>query len=147
LNDIIIIGIILSILYYELTEISPGGIVVPAYIAIYINQPEKVLSTILISIFTILVVNFISKYMILYGKRKFGVMVIISFLIRLIFNGSFGFISMFSSLFVSSIGYLIPGIIASDLDRQGYVKTFSSMMIVASLTKLIQILIDNGVQL
>ena len=32
-NDIIIFGIILSIIFYEITEISPGGLIVPAYIA------------------------------------------------------------------------------------------------------------------
>ena len=36
-NDIIIFGIILSIIFYEITEISPGGLIVPAYIAFYIN--------------------------------------------------------------------------------------------------------------
>ena len=34
-NDIIIFGIILSIIFYEITEISPGGLIVPAYIAFY----------------------------------------------------------------------------------------------------------------
>ena len=31
-SDIIVFGIILSILFYEFTEISPGGLIVPAYI-------------------------------------------------------------------------------------------------------------------
>lgn len=140
----IIIGIILSIIYYEFTEISPGGIVVPAYITIYMNQPERIISTILLSILTLLVVNFLSKYLILYGKRKFGIMVIISFFIRWIFSSMFVSFGVSSSLIVSSIGYIIPGIIAQDIDKQGTIRTVSSMLIVASITKLIHILINNG---
>ena len=40
-NDIIIFGIILSIIFYEITEISPGGLIVPAYVAFYINDPQN----------------------------------------------------------------------------------------------------------
>ncbi len=143
--NLVILGIILSILYYEFTEISPGGIVVPGYIALYMNQPERILSTILISIITLLVVRFLSRYIILYGKRKFGVMVIVCFFIKQIFFSWSGLLTISSALLISSIGYIIPGIIAQDIDRQGFLKTVSSMLIVASLTKLIDILINSGV--
>ena len=145
LYNLIILGIILSILYYEFTEISPGGIVVPGYIALYINQPERILSTIIISLFTLFIVNFLSKYIILYGKRKFGIMIIISFVIKLIFINIFGLLSISSTLVISSIGFIIPGIIAQDIGRQGIFKTVSSMLIVASLTQLINILLTSGV--
>lgn len=34
-NNIIILGIIISIIFYEITEISPGGMIVPGYIALF----------------------------------------------------------------------------------------------------------------
>lgn len=145
MNDLIIIGIILSILYYEFTEVSPGGIVVPAYIALYILQPEKILSTILISVFTLFAVNLLSRILILYGKRKFGVMVIISFFFRWMLYSLNGTLLLPLSLSISSIGYIIPGIIAQDIDKQGFIKTISSMLIVAILARLVFIIINNGV--
>ena len=145
LYNLIILGLIISIIFYELTEVSPGGMIVPGYIALYINQPGRVVVTILISLATLVVVNFLSKYIILYGKRKFGIMVIISFIIRLLMQSAIGYIPILPALGLSSIGYIIPGIIAQDIGKQGVLKTLSSMMIVASLTKLIDIILVSGV--
>ena len=43
-----------------------------------------------------------------------------------------------------SIGNIIPGLIASWMDRQGTVRTISVIMIIAVLTRLIIILISGG---
>ena len=83
-NDIIIFGIILSIIFYEITEISPGGLIVPAYIAFYINTPQRIIITIIAGILTFLIVKFISNHTIIYGRRKFALCIMISFMIRLI---------------------------------------------------------------
>lgn len=143
--NLIILGIIISIIFYELTEISPGGVIVPGYIALFITQPGRIIMTIFLSLATLLVVNILSNYTILYGRRKFGIMVIISFIIRLIMQMSINYLPLPDILATSSIGYIIPGIIAQDIGRQGIIKTVSSMILVASLIKLIDIIIVNGV--
>lgn len=143
--NIIILGIIISIIFYELTEISPGGVVVPGYIALFINQPGRIIMTIALSVVTLIVVNFLSNYTILYGRRRFGIMVMVSFAIRLALKMSIDYIPMPDLVLISSIGYVIPAIIAQDIGRQGIVKTLSSMILVASLIKLIDIVIVNGV--
>lgn len=143
--NLIILGIIISIIFYELTEISPGGVIVPGYIALFITQPGRIIMTIFLSLATLLVVNILSNYTILYGRRKFGIMIIISFIIRLIMQMSMNYLPLPNILATSSIGYIIPGIIAQDIGRQGIVKTVSSMILVASLIKLIDIIIVNGV--
>ena len=71
-NEVIILGIILSIIFYEITEISPGGLIVPAYIAFYLDNPQRVVITILAGILTFLIVKFISNHAIVYGRRKFA---------------------------------------------------------------------------
>ncbi len=143
--NIIILGIIISIIFYELTEISPGGVVVPGYIALFINQPGRIIMTIALSVLSLIVVNFLSNYTILYGRRRFGIMVIVSFAIRLALKLSINYMPMPDLVLISSIGYVIPAIIAQDIGRQGVVKTLSSMILVASLIKLIDIVIVNGV--
>lgn len=143
--SLIVLGIIVSIIFYELTDISPGGIIVPGYIALFFNQPERILLTIILSLLTLLIVNILSNYTILYGRRKFGLMIIISFIIRLAIEGGMSYLPLTEIVAVSSIGYIIPGIIAQDIGRQGSVKTISSMILVASLIKLIHIIIVNGV--
>lgn len=143
--DIIILGIVMSIIFYELTEISPGGLIVPGYIAIYLSQPTKILSTVILSLIVILVERLLSNYMVLYGRRRFGVMVIIGFIVRFILNLGFADVSILSLSLSSSIGYLIPAIIAQDIEKQGFIKTISSMLIVSSLVYFIDIFMVSGV--
>lgn len=143
--DIIILGIVMSIIFYELTEISPGGLIVPGYIAIYLSQPTKILSTVILSLIVILVERLLSNYMVLYGRRRFGVMVIIGFIVRFILNLGFADVSILSLSLSSSIGYLIPAIIAQDIEKQGFMKTISSMLIVSSLVYFIDVFMVSGV--
>ena len=66
INEIMILGIILSIVFYEITEISPGGLIVPVYFALYFNNPTKIFFTIFISIITYLLLKFLSNHAIIY---------------------------------------------------------------------------------
>ena len=45
---------------------------------------------------------------------------------------------------ISSIGNIIPGLIASWMDRQGVSKTISVILIIAISTRLIMIIISGG---
>jgi len=144
LHRLVIIGIILSLIYYEITEISPGGVIVPGYIAIYINQPARIISTILISLFTALLVSWLSNHVILYGRRRFGLTVVISYIINMMISNILKISPLTSIGFATAIGYIIPGIMAQDIYRQGLLKTLSSMMVVASMIKLVNILLDYG---
>ena len=40
--NVLVLGILISIIFYEITHISPGGIIVPGLLAMYINQPQAV---------------------------------------------------------------------------------------------------------
>lgn len=141
----IVLGIIISIIFFELTDISPGGIIVPGYIALFLNQPERIVFTIILSMLTLLIVNILSNYTILYGRRRFGMMIIISFIIQFIIRIIINKFLLPEFLVASSIGYIIPGIIAQDIGRQGSIKTIAAMVLVSSLIKLIDIVVINGV--
>ncbi|WP_027623943.1 poly-gamma-glutamate biosynthesis protein PgsC [Clostridium lundense] len=143
-NNIIILGIIISIIFYEITEISPGGMIVPGYIALFLDQPLRIVLTIFLSMATLYLVNFLSEYTIIYGKRKFSLMVIVSFMLKFLFKESTEVLSI-SIITTSAIGYIVPGITAQDMDRQGILKTVSSMLLVACIIKLITIVIGRGI--
>jgi len=76
------IGIAVGFLFYELVGLSPGGIVVPGYIALFIDQPLRIMVTVGIAIFTYYIVTLLSNCLILYGKRRFLSMILISFLVK-----------------------------------------------------------------
>ncbi|GAG73731.1 unnamed protein product, partial [marine sediment metagenome] len=64
------IGLVVAILYIEVMDIYPGGIIVPAYIALYLDQPFRALATVLIAFLSLYCYKFLSRYLILFGKRR-----------------------------------------------------------------------------
>lgn len=135
-DEVIIFGVLASIVFHELTQISPGGIIVPGYIALLMDDPLRVAVTVALSLLTWGAVRRLSEHVILFGRRRFAVFIIVSFLLRF----AMGFAAAEADLPVTAamvIGYLVPGILAHEIDRQGVVKTLSSMLMVAVALKLL----------
>lgn len=140
--NILILGIIISIMYYEITDISPGGIIVPGLLVMYITQPERILYTLVVALITYFLVKLLSKYIVIFGKRRFVLLIIISifvnFILHLILVGS-----SVSLLNISIIGYTIAGLIANDFFKQGIKKTIPSLIIVVGIIELIVIICNQ----
>ena len=87
----IILGIAVSLIFTELTGISAGGIVVPAYLALTVNEPSILISTLAIGLISYVAVEFgLSRFMMLYGKRKFAAFVFIALILRILLNLALG---------------------------------------------------------
>jgi poly-gamma-glutamate biosynthesis protein PgsC/CapC len=136
---ILVIGILISIIFYELTDISPGGIIVPGLLVTYINSIERVIFTVIIALLTYLIVKFLSKYVLVFGKRRFALMIIISIFLSIIFELITHVLSGYL-LSVSIVGYTIAGLIANDFYKQGVKKTLPSLAICVCLLELIVII-------
>ena len=48
------LGIVLSLIFVEVFGIAAGGIVIPGYIALQLNNPDRLIGTLLISFLTFL---------------------------------------------------------------------------------------------
>jgi poly-gamma-glutamate biosynthesis protein PgsC/CapC len=131
--ETLLIGLLLALLYTELTEISPGGLVVPGYMALYLDQPLRVLATLLVAVLALLVYRGFSRYLILFGRRRFVLMVLVGavlaqawfFLLPHVFR---------ESLELRAIGWVIPGLLAGSLERQRPLPTLASLATVSILT-------------
>ncbi len=139
MTEIIVIGIIVSLIFYELTGISPGGIIVPGIFVLYLNQIDRVIYTVIISILSVLIVRLISKYIIIYGKRRFVVFIVVSILLNLIVSLVLKTASN-QLIVISIIGYLISGIIANEMYKQSIRKTLPAIAIVVIFLQMIVIL-------
>lgn len=128
-GQVIIIGVIISLAFSYFTELSPAGLIVPGYIALNLGSPYKILLTFIVVFITLGIYKIISRFTILYGQRRFAVMVIISVCISWIIT-----LLPLPIANISVIGYLIPGIIAKECDRQGVIKTVVALAIAAGLT-------------
>ena len=64
------IGMVLSLVFTETLGVTAGGIIVPGYIALYMDDPIKIVITFLISIIVFLIIKALSNFMLIYGKRR-----------------------------------------------------------------------------
>jgi len=133
------IGIMVSFAFYEIVGLSPGGIVVPGYIALFLDQPLRISITLVVALLTYLIVIQLSNYIILYGRRRFLAMVLIGFLLKWLIEEIIVKIPI-ASIELRSIGYIIPGLIANEMRRQGIFPTLYSLAIVAVIVRLILLL-------
>lgn len=134
-DKVIIIGVLISVIYSELTGLSSGGLVVPGYIALNINNPMRLAYTFLIVTLTYFIVKGLSKYLIIYGKRRFAIMVAVAMLLNLGFIGA----DIFPTT-PSIIGHIIPGIIANEWEKEGVMRSLMSLGIVSGILVLIMLL-------
>ncbi|WCL49980.1 poly-gamma-glutamate biosynthesis protein PgsC [Leptospira sp. GIMC2001] len=130
------LGLVISLLFSELFGLVAGGLIVPGYFALKLNQPLSIIVTIAIAFATFAISKLLSSFLILYGKRRTVFMIILGFFIGMLVD--YFFVSWEDA---EPIGYILPGLIAIWLDRQGIVETISTLIIVSIVIRLMLILI------
>jgi len=138
--NIVLLGVIVSIIFFEITDISPGGIIVPGLMVLYIQEPERMVYTVIVAVITYYVVKLLSKYLIIFGKRRFVVMIFVSILINFLLDMLLKMTS-FNMINISIIGYTIAGLIANDFHKQGLNRTIPALFICISIIELISIIL------
>jgi poly-gamma-glutamate biosynthesis protein PgsC/CapC len=137
------IGLVASFFFTEVTGLYGGGLVVPGYIALYLDQPARVAATLALALTTYAVVWAASHFIIMYGRRRFMAMVLVAFWLGWLF-GKLG-IGMYRAGDVGqefrAIGYIIPGLIANDVARQGVVRTFAAVVFLSAVVRLALVLV------
>lgn len=139
MNELAVLALLISLIFTELTNLLPGGIIVPFYFALYLDDPVKILVTVISALIAMVVVKFLSRYTILYGRRKFALYLIIGILEKILFTYLyFGNSYMFYNLSMT-IGYLVPGILGREMEKQGVLKTLGALTAVTLIIRLVQI--------
>jgi len=136
------IGMVLSLFLTETLGVTAGGIIVPGYIALYMDDPIKILITLLVSVIVFLIIRFLSSFMLIYGKRRLVLSLLLGFILGYISKLYFSDFNDTHDL--SVIGNIIPGLIASWMDRQGIARTISVILITSSIVAMILIIISGG---
>jgi len=129
LQTAVFVGIAVSMFWYERSLLSPGGVVVPGYVALFLLlRPEVVAYTLAIAL------------TILFGRRRFAVTMLaamsLSIAVELIVGPFTGLDPGFQV-----IGFIIPGLIANEVLRQKIIPTLSTLGIVSAITAGITILL------
>ncbi|MCK4357447.1 MAG: poly-gamma-glutamate biosynthesis protein PgsC [Candidatus Cloacimonetes bacterium] len=137
-------GVIISLFFLETFGVAAGGIVVCGYIAMYLHQPWTIFATLLISFIVYGIVKLLGSFMFIYGRRRMVISVLLGFIFGWIARSYGLFSTLPSDYTVQVIGYIIPGLIANSMDRQGIVPTLTVMGIAAVIVRFILIIVFGG---
>lgn len=132
------IGLIVGFIFTELTGLYAGGLVVPGYLALYLDQPFRIITTFLVALVAYGIVWVISNFLAVYGRRRFMACVIVGFWLGWFLNRA-GISITPGGPELRAIGYIIPGLIANDIARQGAVSTLVSVIFVSAVVRLLMI--------
>lgn len=121
------LGVLLSLAFVWLTGTFPGGIIVPSYLVLFLREPERIAGTLLAAALTMVAYRVASEWFILFGRRRFAFLVLTGGLCAALGSGLLPFVFPVSLEF-RVIGWVIPGLIAHHMDRQGAVVTTAALV-------------------
>ena len=138
------LGIIISLFFIEKFGIAAGGIIIPGYIALQLTTVDRLLGLIIIAFLTFLIIRLISKFTFLFGRRQMVVALLIGTILSIVSHHFLVINTPSSTIELSAIGWVIPGLIAHSAAKQGFVKTMAMISITSVIVRLIVIMIFFG---
>ena len=136
LHTAVALSVILGFASVEFLGLLSGGIVSAGYLAFYLEQPFRIVSTLALAVLVCLLVKLLQNFMIIYGRRRFMVTILLSIILSTVIDGSF-IITSGIAQDLRMIGYIIPGLIANDMEKQGIFKTLAMVVIISLIIYLI----------
>ncbi len=128
------LGLVLSLVCYLTTNLSPGGMITPGWLAItLVEDARRAIIIAVVVVLTYFGTKGLQRIVILYGKRLFAAVVLMAVFLQLtIFLFLLGqFPLLFSQ---QTLGFIIPGLIAYQLIRQPIVPTVVATTAVTGVT-------------
>jgi poly-gamma-glutamate biosynthesis protein PgsC/CapC len=134
------IGLAVSLLFTELFGLAAGGMIVPGYIALYLTRPVEVLLTVGAGFAAFAIVHSLSSVVVIYGRRRTVMMILLGYLIGTLIRWYTKDVTPVVPDDFVVIGFIIPGLIAIWLDRQGVLSTVCSLLTASVVVRLVLII-------
>ena len=134
------LGMVLGFIFLEITGLSAGGLIVPGYLAYSWGDPYRIISTFVVAFACYSTVLLLSNFMIIYSYRRFMVAVLTSYLLSYLISNYILF-QVPVALDIRVIGYIVPGLIANTMIKQGLIKTILATLLISGVTRLLLLLI------
>lgn len=136
------LGVAFSLLFHEVFGLAAGGIVVPGYIALNFSRPEMLLGTFIVSLVCWFCIRIIGRFVFVYGRRRMVIAILLGFVLgyasRDLWSGGVYGVQL------EAIGYIIPGLIANWMERQGVYKTITTVLIGGAMVRLLVVVVTGG---
>ena len=144
LPEAIGLGLVISLFFAEALGLTASGLVVPGYVALHLNQPLLVLGTLVAGILTMLIVQLIGRFIVLFGRRTMVLCVIVGYLVGQAVPPLLGTGLGAGAIDIGVIGYIISGLIGFWMVRQGVAETVATVIAASFIVRLILILVNGG---
>ncbi|NQY28565.1 MAG: poly-gamma-glutamate biosynthesis protein PgsC [Flavobacteriaceae bacterium] len=138
------LGIIISLFFIEKFGMAAGGIIIPGYIALQLTTIDRLIGLVIITFITFLLIKGISKFTFLFGRRQMVVALLIGTILSILSHHFLVFNTPNSTIELSAIGWVIPGLIAHWAAKQGFVKTLAMISITSVIVRLLVIICFMG---
>ena len=120
-------GMLLGMFYYHKTGWACGGIITPGVIAMYIGDPYKVGVSIAAGLLTWIILDRLVHFFGLYGRQRLAAAMLIALALRYPLVSVLGEASLW-------LGWVVPGLIGADIQRQGVLTTLTAVVAVSVVT-------------
>lgn len=134
-NQIILLGVIVSMIFTELTGLS-AGLIVPGYLVLALHSPGRIAVTLVLALISVLLCQLVSRWLILFGRRRFAFLILLTFALNWALSAA-------GLLPFSVIGVIMPGILAREIDRQGVKNALLAIAATTLLTALVLLAIGQ----
>jgi len=121
------LGVLLSLAFAWATGVYPGGIIVPSYLVLFLREPERIVGTLAAALLTVAAYRISARWLILFGRRRFAFLVLAGALWASAGGGLLPYLFP-ASLEFRVIGWVIPGLIAHHMERQGALVTTAALV-------------------
>ncbi len=136
----IILGIVVSTIIYKRTGLTLGGVIVCGYLALFVSQPLHIIVTLAIAYITYQIVyKVLQKRFMLNGRKLFEIEILVGLVFQvlwIVIIRFLGTVNLELSI-LYGIGFVLPGVIAHDMGRQGARNTIGSILLGVSIVALI----------
>ena len=107
--------------------------IVPAFLALSLDHPVRALATVAVACLSLLIYRLLARYFILFGRRRFVIILLVAGLLSQLFGLALPKLLAAPAEF-QVIGFIIPGLLANNLERQKFLPTLGSLVTVTAIT-------------
>lgn len=126
-------GLVFSLVCYLATNLSPGGMITPGWLALLlIEDARRIVLIVIVIVITYSGTLLLQRFVILYGKRLFATVVMLGVFLQMTL---FLFLLVdYPLLFThQTLGFIVPGLVAYQMVRQPIGPTMVSTVVVTAM--------------
>ncbi len=128
--EALVIGVLLSLAFSHWTGWTPGGLITPGYLVLYLGDWPSSMWMIATAALTWAIALGARRWLPLFGRRRWGFCVGTSVALRAAAEGVAGRVTALHD----PLGLVVPGLIASSLLGQGFGPTATALVTVTATT-------------